>query len=227
MAMASSSITSQQREREKVETVTNFIFLGSKIIVDYSHENKRCFLFGRKTMTNLESIFKSRDITVLTKVTTTKAVVFPVVTYGCESWTLKKAECWRIRAFESWCWGRFLRVSRTEEIKPVNSKGNQHWKFIGKTDAEALTLWPADAMSQLIRKDPDARKDWRREKGTAKDEKAIIYSVDMSLTNSGRQWRIGEAGVLQSMELRRVGHNLGTKQQWVKIIPLEEGEKPT
>ena len=93
IAMASSSITSQQREREKVKTVTTFIFLGSNIIVNYSHENKRCLLFGRKAMTNLESIFKSRDITFLTKVSTAKAMVFPVVTYGCESWTLKKAEC--------------------------------------------------------------------------------------------------------------------------------------
>ena len=100
MAKASSSITSQQRQREKVKTVTTFIFLGSKIIVNYSHENKRCLLFGRKAMTNLESIFKSRDITFLTKVSTTKAMVFPVVTYGCESWTLQKAECRRIGAFE-------------------------------------------------------------------------------------------------------------------------------
>jgi len=80
--------------------MTTFIFLGSKIIVNYSHENKRCLLFGRKAMTNLESIFKSRDITFLTKVSTTKAMVFPVVTYGCESWTLQKAECRRIGAFE-------------------------------------------------------------------------------------------------------------------------------
>ena len=100
MAMASSSITSQQREREKVETVTNFIFLGSKIIVDYSHENKRCFLFGRKTMTNLESILKNRDIILLTKVCIAKAMILPVVKYGCESWTIKKPECQRTDAFK-------------------------------------------------------------------------------------------------------------------------------
>ena len=97
---ASGPITSWQTNGETVQIVTDFIFLGSKIIVNYSHENKRCLLFGRKAMTNLESIFKSRDITFLTKVSTTKAMVFPVVTYGCESWTLQKAECRRIGAFE-------------------------------------------------------------------------------------------------------------------------------
>ena len=93
--MASSPITSQQIDGETVETVADFIFLGSKITADgdYSHEIKRCLLFGRKVMTNLDSIFKSRDITLATKVHLVKAMVFPVVVYGCESWTVKKAEC--------------------------------------------------------------------------------------------------------------------------------------
>ena len=97
------------------ETVSDFIFLGSKITTDgdCSHEIKRCLLLGRKVMSNLDSIFKSRDITLLTKVCLVKAMVFPVVMYGCESWTVKKAECRRIDAFELWCWRRLLRVPWT------------------------------------------------------------------------------------------------------------------
>ena len=114
----------------KVETVTDFIFLGSKITVegDCSHEIKTCLLFGRKVMTNLDSIVKSRDIALLTKVHIVKAVVFPVVIYGCESWTIKKAECRRIDAFELSCWRRLLRVPWTARrsnqsiLKEVNPK---------------------------------------------------------------------------------------------------------
>ena len=113
--MASSSITSCQIDGETVETVTDFIFLGSKITVDddCSHEIKRHFLLGRKAMTNLDSILKSRDITLPTKVHLVKAMVFPVVMYGWESWTIKKAERRRIDAFELWCWRGLLRVSWT------------------------------------------------------------------------------------------------------------------
>ena len=110
--MASSPITSWQIDGE---TVSDSIFLGSKITADgdYSHEIKRHLLLGRKVMTNLDSIFKSRDITLPTKVQLVKALVFPVVMYGCESWTVKKAECQRIDAFELWCWRRLLRVPWT------------------------------------------------------------------------------------------------------------------
>ena len=110
--MASSPITSWQIDGETVETVADFIFLGSKITADgdCSHEIKRCLLLGRKVMTNLDSMLKSRDITLSTKVHLVKAMVFPVVTYGCESWTVKKAERQRIDAFELWCWRRLLRV---------------------------------------------------------------------------------------------------------------------
>ena len=101
--------------RGKSETVTEFIFLGSKITVDNDcrHEIKRHLFFGRKAMTNLDSILKSRDITLPTKVYIVKAMVFPVVMYGCKSWTIKKAECQRIDAFELWCWRRLLRVPWT------------------------------------------------------------------------------------------------------------------
>ena len=111
--MASSPITSLQINGATVETVSDFIFEGSKITVDgdCSHEIKRRLLLGRKVMTNLDSIFKSRDITLPTKVRLVKAMVFPVVMYGCESWTIKKAEHRRIEAYEMWCWRRLLRVS--------------------------------------------------------------------------------------------------------------------
>ena len=113
--MASGPITSWQTDREIMETVRNFIFLGSKITVDgnCSHEIKRLLLLGRKAMSNLDSIVKCRDITLLTKVCLVIAVVFPVVKSGCESWTIKKAEHWRIDAFELWCWRRLLRVPWT------------------------------------------------------------------------------------------------------------------
>ena len=113
--MTSGPITSWQIDGETVETVTDFIFLGSKITADgdYRHEIKRCLLLGRKVMTNLDSILKSRDITWPTKVRLVKAMVFPVVMCGCESWTVKKAEHRRIDAFELWCWRRHLRVPWT------------------------------------------------------------------------------------------------------------------
>ena len=113
--MASGPFTSWQINGQTMGIVANFIFWGSKITEDgdCSHEIKRCLLLGRKVMTNLDSILKNRDITSSTKVHLVKAMVFPVVMYGCESWTIKKAECWRIDAFELWCWRRLLRVPWT------------------------------------------------------------------------------------------------------------------
>ena len=113
--MASGPITSWQIDGETVETMADFIFMGSKITADgdCSHEIKRCLLLVRKIMTSLDSILKSRDVTLLTKVCLVKAIVFPIVMYGCESWTIKKAECRRIDAFELWCWRRLLRVPWT------------------------------------------------------------------------------------------------------------------
>ena len=149
------------------------IFLGSKItaVSDCSHEIKRCLLLGRKVMTNLDSILKSRDTTWPTKVCLVKATVFPVVMYGYESRTIKKAECQRIDAFELWCWRRFLRVYLTARRSNQSPKGYRSWVFIGRTDAEAPILQPPDVKNWLIWKDPDAGKDWRREvKGTAEDK---------------------------------------------------------
>ena len=125
--MASSPITSWHIDGETMEAVKDFIFLGAKITVDgdCSHEIKRLLLLGRKDMTNLESVLQRRDITLLTKVHLVKAMVFPVVMYGCKSWTIKKTECQRTDAFELWCWRRLLRILDCKEIKPVTPQGNQ------------------------------------------------------------------------------------------------------
>ena len=125
--MASGPITSWQIDGETMETVTDFILGGSKITADgdCSHEIEGLLLLGRKAMTNLDSILKSRDITLPTKVCLVKVMVFPVIMYGCESWTIKKAECQRIDAFELWCWRRLLSPLDCKEIKPVNPKGDQ------------------------------------------------------------------------------------------------------
>ena len=130
-------------------------------------------LLGRKAMTNLDSTAKSRDITLSTKVHLVKAMVFPVVMYGCESWTIRKAEFWKIVGFPLRCWRILLSLLDSKEIQPVNPKGNQSWIFIEKTDAETETsiLWPPDVKNWLTGKDPDTGKVWRqKEKGTTENE---------------------------------------------------------
>ena len=125
--MASGPITSWEIDGETMETVRDYILGGSKVTADgdCSHEIKRRLLLGRKVMTNLDSILKSRDITLPTKVHQVKAMVFPVVMYGCENWTIKKAECQRIDAFELWCWRRLESFLDCKEMQPVHPKGNQ------------------------------------------------------------------------------------------------------
>ena len=127
---------------------------------------------GRKVMTNLDSIFKSRDITLLTKVRLVKAMVFPVVMYGCESWTVKKAEHRRIDAFELWCWRRLLSRLDCKEIQQIHSEGDQPWDFFGRNDAKAETpvLWPPHAKSWHTEKDWCWRNWGQEEKGTTEDE---------------------------------------------------------
>ena len=164
-----------QMEKQWKQCQTLFFF-GSKVTADgdFSHEIKKCLLLGRKVMTNLDSILKSRDITLPTKVCLVKAMVFPVIMYGCEldykeSWMLKNCCFWTVvleKTLES--------PLDCKEIQPVHPKGNQSWVFIGRTDVEAETpiLWPPDAKNWLIGKDPDAGKAWRQEKGMTEDEMA-------------------------------------------------------
>ena len=155
--MASSPITSWEIDGETVETVADFIFLGSKITADgdCSHEIKRHLLLGRKVMTNLDSIFKSRDITLPTKVCLVEAMVFPVVMYGCESWTIKKAEHQRIDAFELWCWRRLLRVPWTARrsnqsiLKKINP-GRSLERLMLKLQYFGHLIWRADSFEKTL-----------------------------------------------------------------------------
>ena len=174
---ASGPITSWQIDRETVETVRDVIFLGSKTTADgdCGHEIKRHLLLGRKTMTNLDSILKSIDITLPTKAYLVKAMVFPVVMYGCESWTIKKAKHWRTDAFELWCWRRLLRVPWTlkRSNQSILKEISPEYSLEGLMLKLKPIFWPPDVKNWLIWKDPDAEKDWRQEeKGTMEDEMA-------------------------------------------------------
>ena len=173
--MASSPITSKQIEGAKVETVTDFIFLGSKITADgnCSHEIRRHLLLGRKAMTNLDSILKSRDITLPTKLCIVKAMVFPVVMYGCDSWTIKEAEHQRTDAFELWCWRRLWRVPWTTGRSNQSTLGkinlNSHWKdWCWSWSSNTLATWCKEPTHWNR---PWCWKDWRqKEKKMRKDE---------------------------------------------------------
>ena len=173
--MASGPTTSWHIDGETVETVSDFIILDSKITADgdCSQEIKRRLFLGRKVMTNLDSILKSRDITLPTNARLFKAMVFPVVIYGCQSWAIKKAECWRIDAFELWCWRRLLRVpwtARRSNQSILKEISSEYW-LEGLILKLKLQFWPPDAKGQPIRKDPNAGKDWgQEEKGMTEDE---------------------------------------------------------
>ena len=184
---------------------------GSKITADgdCSHEIQRHLLLGRKVMTNLDSIVKSRDITLPTKVLLVKAMVFPVVMYECESWTVKKSEVQTIDAFELWCWRRLLRVpwtarwlhqSNLKEISP-----DIHWK----DDAEAPILWPPDSKNWLIGKDLEPGKDWRQEKKEMTEDEMAGWHHRLD-----RHEFEQTPGVLQSMGSQRVRHNWSTELNW-------------
>ena len=162
--MASGPITSWQIDGEKMEIVKDFIFLGSKITVDgdCSHETKRCLLLGRKVMTNIDSVWKSRDITLMTKIHIVKAMVFPGVMYGCESWTVKNAECQIIHVFELWGWRRLLTVPWTARrsnqwiLKEINPEHSLDWLMLKlKLQHFDQVMW----RPKSLEKDPDAGKD--------------------------------------------------------------------
>ena len=202
--MASGPITSWEIDGETVETVADFIFLGSKITADgdCSHEIKRCLLLGRKAMTNLDSILKSKDITLPTKVHLVKAMVFPVVIYGCESWTLKKAEHQRIDAFELWCWRKLLRVPWTsrrsnqsilKEMSPEYSWEGQILK--PKLQYCGHLLWRTDSL----------KRPWcweRLRAGGEGDDRgwdgwmASPTQWAWVWASSGRWWRTGKLGMM-------------------------------
>ena len=189
--MASGPITSWQIDGETVEAVTDFNFLGSRTTADCDcrYEIKRCLLLGRKAMTNLESILKSRDITLPTKVHLVKAMVFPVVMYGCESWTIKKAECWRIDVFELWCWRRLLRVPWTavrsnqsilKEISPEYSLEGLMLKL--KLQYFGHLMWRTDSLEKTLmlgKIEGGRRRGWQRMRWLD----GITDWMDMSLSN--------------------------------------------
>ena len=219
-------ITSRQIDRETVETVSDFIFLG-KIIADgdCSLETKRRLLLGRKVMTNLDNILKSRDITLSTNVHLVKAMVFPVVMYGCESWTIKKAEG-RIDALELWCWRRLLRVPWTsrrfnlsilKEISPGCSLVDWCWSWNSST----LATW-CEELTYL-------KRSWcweRLRAGGEGDDRgwdgwmASPTQWTCVWVHSGSWWWTGRPGVLLFMGLRRVGHDWATELNWLHSMHL-------
>ena len=216
--MASGPITSRQIDGETMETVRGFIFfLGSKITGDgdCSHEIKRCLLLGRKAMTNLDSIFKSRDITLPTEVHLVIAMVFAVVMCGCESWTIKKAEWRRIDAFELWCWRRVPWIagrsnqSILKQISPEYSLEGLMLKL------KTPILWPPDAKNWLIGKYPDAGKDWsRRRRGDRGWDGWMASLTQCTWVWVGSPRWTGKPGVLQSVGSQRVRCDWATEMNW-------------
>ena len=205
--MASGPVTSWQIDGETVKTVADFIFWCSKITADgdCSHEIKRCLLLGRKVVTNLDNILKSRDITLSTKVRLVKAMVFPVVMYRCENWTIKKAECWRISAFELWCWRRLLRVPWTAKRSILGV----HWKdwcwswnsSILATWCEELTHWKRPWCWERLRAGGEGNnRGWD-------GRMASLTWWTWVWVDSGSWWWIGRPGVLRFMGLQRVGQD--------------------
>ena len=224
-SMASGPITSWQIDGETVEIVTDFIFGGSKITADgdCSHEIKRCLLFGRKVMTNLDRILKSRDIILPTDVHLVKAMIFPVVTDGCESWTVKKAEHRRIDAFELWCWRRLLRIPWTarrsnqsilKEISPEYSLEGLILKL--KLQYFGHLMWRTDSFEKTLF--------WERLKAGGEGEDRGWDGWKASLTlwiwvwvSSGYWWWTGKPGVLQSHRITKilVIHRITKSQTWL------------
>ena len=226
--MASYPITSWEIDGETVETVSDFIFWGFKITVDgdCSHEIERCLLLGRKVMTNLDSILKSRDITLPTKVHLVKAMVFPVVMYGCESWMVKKAEHRRIDAFELWCWRRLLSFPWTarrsnqsilKEISPGCSLGGLMLKL--KLQYFGHLMWRADSLEKTLKLGGIGAGGEGDNRGWDGWMASLTWLAWVWL-NSGSLWWTGRPGVLRFMGSQRVRHDWVTELNWYRYVKL-------
>ena len=228
--MAFSPIPSWQIDGETMEMVTDFIFLGSKITADgdCSHEIRRCLLLGRKAMTNLDSILKSRNITLPKKVHLVKPMVFPVVIYGCESWTMKKAEHWRINAFELWCWGRLLRVpwtARTSNqsiLKEINTEYSlEGWMLKLKLQYFGHLMRRTDSLEKTLmlgkiegrRRRGQQRMRWMRLLDGITDSMNMNLSKLWELVMDREAWRAAVHGIA------KVGHDWVTELNILFILP--------
>ena len=214
----------------ELEAVSDFIFLDSKVTADgdCSHEIKRCLLIGRKAMTNLDSILKSRDVTLPTKVHLVKAMVFPVVLWGGGSWTIKKPEHWRTDAFELWCWRRLLRVPWTTRrsnqsiLKEINAE--YHWK-------DWCWSWNSSTLATWCKELTHLKRPWcweRLKAGGERDDRGwngwIASPTQWAWiwVSSGSWWWIGKPGMLQSMGSQGVVHDWVTELNWIDFWDLDE-----
>ena len=217
--MASGPITSWTIDGETMETVRDFILLDSKITAngDCSHDIKICLVLGRKVMTNLDSILKSRDITLPTKVCLVKAMVFPVVLYGCESWTIKKAECWRTGAFQLWCWRRLLkfpwiaRISNKSILKEINPEYSLEGLML-KLQYFGHLMWRTNSWEKTLMLGNTEHRRRSEEGQIMKWLDGITNSMTWVWANFGRWCRTGKPNVLQCMGLQGIGHDWATEQ---------------
>ena len=210
------------KQCKQCQTLFIYLFFGSDITADgdCSHEIKRCLLLGRKVMTSLDSILKSRDITLPTNVRLVKAMVFPVIVYGCESWIVNKAECQRIDAFKLWCWRRLESPLDCKEIQPVHPKGHQSWGVHWK---DRCWSWNSNTLATWWVEMTHWKRPWFWEglgaRGEGEDRGWDGWMASptwwtWTWVNSGSLWWTGRPGVLRFMVLQKVGYNWMTELSW-------------